>query len=79
MDILYRHIYLVNFDPSIGREYKRVRPGLVIQANEVTTRSPLVTIMPIRLIALFSSILYSILITFGVTPLNCGIHAPTSA
>ena len=47
MDILYRHIYLVNFDPSIGREYKKVRPGLVIQANEVTTQSPLVTIMPI--------------------------------
>ena len=47
MDILYRHIYLVNFDPSIGREYRKVRPALVIQVSEVTARSPLVTIMPI--------------------------------
>ena len=47
MDILYRHIYLVNFDPSIGREYRKVRPALVLQVNEVTARSPLVTIMPI--------------------------------
>lgn len=40
-------IYLVNFDPSVGREYKKVRPALVLQREEVTRLSPYVTIMPI--------------------------------
>lgn len=45
MDILFRHIYLVNFNPSIGKEYQKVRPALVIQSN--TIASELVTVMPI--------------------------------
>jgi mRNA interferase MazF len=45
MDILFRHIYLVNFDPSIGKEYQKVRPALVIQSN--TIASELVPVMPI--------------------------------
>jgi mRNA interferase MazF len=45
MDILFGHIYLVNFDPSIGKEYRKVRPALVIQSHTIT--SDLVTVMPI--------------------------------
>lgn len=40
-------IYLVNFDPSIGHEYRKVRPALVIQSKEITRISSLVTVMPI--------------------------------
>lgn len=40
-------IYLVNFDPSIGHEYRKVRPALVIQSKEITKISSLVTVMPI--------------------------------
>lgn len=47
MEIHYGHIYLVNFDPSIGSEYKKVRPALVVQTDEVTLQSPLVSIIPI--------------------------------
>ncbi|MFH0989404.1 MAG: type II toxin-antitoxin system PemK/MazF family toxin [bacterium] len=47
MEILFGNIYLVNFDPSIGKEYRKVRPALVIQSNEITQNSPLVTVMPI--------------------------------
>ncbi|HXG38552.1 MAG TPA: type II toxin-antitoxin system PemK/MazF family toxin [Bacteroidota bacterium] len=47
MEILYGHIYLVNFDPSVGSEYQKVRPALVIQSDEITVHSPLVTIIPI--------------------------------
>ena len=28
-----RQIWLVNFDPSFGHEYRKVRPALVLQAN----------------------------------------------
>jgi mRNA interferase MazF len=45
MDILFGHIYLVNFDPSIGKEYQKVRPALVIQSNAI--ESELVTVIPI--------------------------------
>lgn len=47
MQILLGHIYLVNFDPSIGKEYQKIRPALVIQSNEITAWSELVTVIPI--------------------------------
>ena len=40
-------IYLVNCDPSVGHEYRKVRPAVVIQMETVNTKSPLVTIVPI--------------------------------
>ncbi len=40
-------IYLVNFDPSIGHEYRKVRPALVIQEKNISEGSPYITIMPI--------------------------------
>lgn len=38
-------IYLLNFDPSVGHEYKKVRPALVIQSGAI--ESSLVTVMPL--------------------------------
>lgn len=40
-------IVLTNFDPSVGREYKKVRPAIVIQEERVNRYSPYFTIMPI--------------------------------
>ena len=40
-------IYLVNFDPSVGREYKKVRPALVLQNQTSIKTSPFITVMPI--------------------------------
>ena len=37
-------IYLFNFDPSMGREYRKVRPALVVQSSAVD--SFLVTVIP---------------------------------
>ena len=37
-------IYLVNFDPSIGAEIKKTRPGLILQ-NDIANRYSSVTIV----------------------------------
>lgn len=40
-------IWLVNFDPSFGHEYKKVRPAIIIQQEKYITSSNLLTIIPI--------------------------------
>lgn len=40
-------IWLVNFDPSFGHEYKKVRPALIIQQEKYITFSSLLTVIPI--------------------------------
>ena len=40
-------IWLVNFDPSFGHEYKKVRPALIIQQQNYITSSNLLTVIPI--------------------------------
>lgn len=40
-------IYLVDFDPSVGHEYKKKRPALVIQEEEITKTSPCISVMPL--------------------------------
>ncbi|OHB97854.1 MAG: MazF family transcriptional regulator [Planctomycetes bacterium RIFCSPLOWO2_12_38_17] len=40
-------IWLVNFDPSFGHEYKKVRPALIIQNNKYIEDSSLLTVIPI--------------------------------
>ena len=40
-------IWLVNFDPSFGHEYKKVRPALVIQNDGYLASSSLITVIPI--------------------------------
>jgi len=40
-------IWLVNFDPSFGHEYKKVRPAIIIQQGKYITSSNLLTVIPI--------------------------------
>ncbi len=42
-----RQIWLVNFDPSYGHEYKKIRPALIIQNNKYIESSNLLTVIPI--------------------------------
>ena len=37
----------MDFDPSVGHEYKKVRPAMVVQSDKVSTTSTLVTVMPV--------------------------------
>jgi len=38
-------IWLVNFDPSVGNEYQKVRPTLILQSDDIN--SSLLTVMPL--------------------------------
>jgi mRNA interferase MazF len=38
------NIWLVNFDPSLGKEYQKIRPAVVLQSNKIN--SLLITVMP---------------------------------
>ena len=40
-------IWLVNFDPSIGHEYRKIRPALIIQQDIYISSSGLLTVIPI--------------------------------
>jgi len=40
-------IWLVNFDPSFGHEYKKMRPGLIIQNERYIMTGKLLTVIPI--------------------------------
>jgi mRNA interferase MazF len=40
-------IWLVNFDPSFGHEYKKVRPAIIIQHGKYIASSNLLTVIPI--------------------------------
>ena len=42
------HVWLVNFDPSVGHEYQKVRPALIIQQNTYLAGAlSLLTVIPI--------------------------------
>lgn len=40
-------IWLVNFDPSFGHEYKKVRPALIIQNDKYIESGNLLTVIPV--------------------------------
>ena len=40
-------IWIVNFDPSVGHEYKKIRPALIIQHERYILSSNLLTVIPI--------------------------------
>ena len=40
-------VFLVNFDPAVGHEYKKIRPAVIIQSNKTIKNTALVTVMPI--------------------------------
>ena len=43
----YGEIWLVDFDPSVGHEFQKQRPGVVIQTDIQIRKSSLATIMPL--------------------------------
>ena len=47
MKFSFGDIYLANCAPNFGREYGKVRPVIVVQEENISQMSPLVTIMPI--------------------------------
>lgn len=40
-------IVVINFDPSIGREIKKKRPGIVISSNEYNAATGMIAVCPI--------------------------------
>lgn len=47
IEIQYGNIYLVDFSPSIGHEFQKCRPAVVIQSNKKNQAHYLITIMPL--------------------------------
>jgi len=42
-----KQIWLINFEPSFGHEYKKIRPGLIIEDSEYLQSGTLITVLPI--------------------------------
>lgn len=40
-------IWLVNFDPSIGHEYQKTRPALIIESDSYLPLGSLITVVPV--------------------------------
>ncbi len=47
MDFSQKQIWLINFDPSFGHEYQKMRPGIIIENNKYIDKFDLLTIVPI--------------------------------
>lgn len=46
-NVAYGDIWLVNYSPSIGHEYQKIRPAVVISPNDLLKRSSLFTCIAI--------------------------------
>lgn len=44
MNLDFGDIILINFGPSVGKEYRKVRPALLVQMAEVFKLSPYMTV-----------------------------------
>jgi mRNA interferase MazF len=42
-----KQIWLINFDPSFGHEYRKARPGLIIESTEYIEFGNLLTVIPV--------------------------------
>ncbi len=40
-------IWLVNFDPSFGHEYQKIRPGLIVQSDAYIASGSLLVVVPL--------------------------------
>jgi mRNA interferase MazF len=40
-------IWLVDFDPSVGHEYQKVRPALIVESDSYIPLGSLITVVPI--------------------------------
>lgn len=46
MKLIHGDIYLIEFEPSRGNEFKKMRPALIISSNGLIKRSNLITCIP---------------------------------
>ena len=46
MSFTFGDIYFVDFEPSVGHEYKGKRPAFIAQEEEISKTSPVVTVIP---------------------------------
>lgn len=47
MEFSQRQLWLLNFDPSFGHEYKKMRPALIIEDSRYIQSGNLITVLPI--------------------------------
>lgn len=47
MEFSQKQIWLLNFDPSFGHEYKKVRPALIIGESKYIQSGNLITVIPL--------------------------------
>jgi|WetSurMetagenome_2_1015567.scaffolds.fasta_scaffold50568_1 mRNA interferase MazF len=40
-------IFLVDFDPSVGHEFQKIRPAVIIQSNKTIINGSLITVIPL--------------------------------
>lgn len=46
-DVKFGELYLINFNPSIGHEYRGKRPAIVIESNNQIKKTNLITVLPL--------------------------------
>lgn len=46
MKLQHGHIYFVEFDPSSGHEFKKIRPAVLISSDDLISRSNLISCVP---------------------------------
>lgn len=46
MNIKHGHIYFVEFNPSSGHEFQKMRPAVILSSNELIKRSNLISCAP---------------------------------
>lgn len=47
MEFKQKQIWLINFDPSFGHEYKKVRPAIIVEDSQYIQTGNLLTVVPI--------------------------------
>ena len=69
-DYRSRSIWLVNFDPSIGTEIKKIRPALIISASDFNQIRRKITILPITSQAIETPQIAPVVVTVKSTKSN---------
>jgi len=46
MKLQHGHIYFIEFDPSSGHEFKKMRPAVIISSDDLIKRSNLISCVP---------------------------------
>lgn len=60
MKLQHGHVYFVEFDPSSGYEFKKMRPAVIISSDDLIKRSNLISCVP------FTGNTYNVVVTDDV-------------